>query len=473
MKQLPERPSLEFLRKEAKQLLALVRSGDPDAKTRLAAVTDSNKPSLHHAQLALAREYGFPSWRDLASKTRSTLTDQFLTVVTDERWDRGETMPLPPQTARMGNIWVAAACGDIESLEHLVKKDRNLVKAKGGPTQSTPLLYLCFSRLNRVAPRDFAECAEYLLQNGADANDFFISPDYPDYPFPVLFGAAGVVNNPELVTVLLAHGADVNDNESLYHSTESRNHDCLRLLLAAKPKFKGSNAIFRMLDFEDVEGLKLFIEAGAEMDDYTLEDGPLNHAIRRNRGKEHIQLLLEAGADPNRPSKEGWPPYILALRSANREAADFLREKGYATDTDPRDEYIAACIDLDFDRARKSGLTPADLRPEDLDSVVEAAFNERNDFVFGMVDLGYPVDHGSVHFGQTALHGAAWKGNAPLVELLLSHGARTDLVERQFNATAIGWAEHGKLNSHDSDGNTLNPNADYDRVFELLGISNP
>lgn len=52
---LPERPSLEHLKKLAKRRLQELRQSDP--ATQLAV-----------AQLAIARDYGFPSWRSLRSK---------------------------------------------------------------------------------------------------------------------------------------------------------------------------------------------------------------------------------------------------------------------------------------------------------------------------------------------------------------------------------------------------------------------
>jgi hypothetical protein len=51
---LPERPSLDHLRKQAKLLLRELRRRDPQAK-------------LTMAQHAVAREYGFASWRELKS----------------------------------------------------------------------------------------------------------------------------------------------------------------------------------------------------------------------------------------------------------------------------------------------------------------------------------------------------------------------------------------------------------------------
>jgi hypothetical protein len=49
---LPDRPSLEHLRHEAKQRLRHMRTRDPRAR-------------LADAQLLVARDYGFASWRQL------------------------------------------------------------------------------------------------------------------------------------------------------------------------------------------------------------------------------------------------------------------------------------------------------------------------------------------------------------------------------------------------------------------------
>ena len=57
---LPERPSLEYLKKLAKDRLPALRRADPTAR-------------LADAQLAVAREHGFPSWRAL--RTRLTVLE--------------------------------------------------------------------------------------------------------------------------------------------------------------------------------------------------------------------------------------------------------------------------------------------------------------------------------------------------------------------------------------------------------------
>lgn len=63
---LPQRPSLEQLRKRAKELLQLFRNGNPSAIQRLHAHKPQAKvPILADAQYVLARENGFDSWPKL------------------------------------------------------------------------------------------------------------------------------------------------------------------------------------------------------------------------------------------------------------------------------------------------------------------------------------------------------------------------------------------------------------------------
>ncbi len=60
---LPARPSLEQLRKQAKELLRACRDGDGAALERVRRhKPQATDPSLADAQFALAREYGFESW---------------------------------------------------------------------------------------------------------------------------------------------------------------------------------------------------------------------------------------------------------------------------------------------------------------------------------------------------------------------------------------------------------------------------
>jgi hypothetical protein len=66
VRQLPLRPNPDHLAREAKALLRAAKAGDSSAFTRMQAIGPDN--NLATAQLAIAREYGFPSWPKLKAE---------------------------------------------------------------------------------------------------------------------------------------------------------------------------------------------------------------------------------------------------------------------------------------------------------------------------------------------------------------------------------------------------------------------
>jgi Family of unknown function (DUF5990) len=89
MPQLPDRPDIDQLRRQARELHRAAQAGDAAALRRLRPVSD--KVTLSTAQLALAREYGFRSWRRLRDEVehRRTLPDGPVR-------DAPGPVPLPP-----------------------------------------------------------------------------------------------------------------------------------------------------------------------------------------------------------------------------------------------------------------------------------------------------------------------------------------------------------------------------------------
>ena len=66
-------------------------------------------------------------------------------------------------------------------------------------------------------------------------------------------------------------------------------------------------------------------------------------------------------------------------------------------------------------------------------------------------------------FGEraTALHEAAWRNDTALVDLLLAAGADRTLRDRQFGATASGWAAHA---GHPRTGGAPRPVREWQRA---------
>jgi len=73
MSQLPGRPDVDQLRRQARELHRAAVGGDPGAVGRLREV--SGKITLSAAQLAIARDYGFPSWPRLKAEVERRRTD--------------------------------------------------------------------------------------------------------------------------------------------------------------------------------------------------------------------------------------------------------------------------------------------------------------------------------------------------------------------------------------------------------------
>ena len=73
--ELPARPSLESLRKQAKKLARRIADGDAKAIARARVHLPHTKLPLSQrdAQLVLAREYGFPGWQDLVKEVNQRL----------------------------------------------------------------------------------------------------------------------------------------------------------------------------------------------------------------------------------------------------------------------------------------------------------------------------------------------------------------------------------------------------------------
>jgi len=305
---LPENPSLENLRQRAKQL------------------REERGITLAAAQLAIAREYGFPSWPRLKSfieaarpfvwnppESQPSLAGEFLRHACIDY--TGWTLARAAEARRMldaqpeiahADIYTAAATNDVETIE----RNASLVNVKGGPNNWEPLLYACYSR---VAPT--LDAARALLALGADPDAGFLwRGNVP--PFTALTGAfgggEGGANNPphpqahELARLLLEAGADPNDGQTLYNRHFEPNDDHLRILFAYG---LGQD---RRGPWRERLGDRM--QAPARM-----LAGELWAAARKNY-VARVKLLVEHGVDVNIPGfRDGRTAYESAAQRQRRD----------------------------------------------------------------------------------------------------------------------------------------------------------
>jgi len=158
---LPARPSLEFLRKLAKQQVATLRR---QGKTT----------SLAAAQLTLARKYGFPSWRKL--KAHVELLEQAAEAIK------------------------AISSGDTKSLKRLLSQNSNLANTRVDDQRT--LLHIATDWPGHF-PNN-VETIAALVSSGADVNAPFAGRHSET---PLHWAASS--NDVGVIDVLLDHGANI------------------------------------------------------------------------------------------------------------------------------------------------------------------------------------------------------------------------------------------------------------------------
>ena len=463
------RLNLEYYRKQAKALLKSVKAGDPKALHRLRVYSPklTQDPALHDAQLTIAREQGFHSWprfRTFIVQSHLDFQDlvaAFIEAATSDL-NRAEHILSAYSKIADAGFYVALVLGDHELVERMLTEAPSLTHVKGGPQNCEPLIYTCFSRyvnLKSNRASDLVATTRVLLRHGADPNTSFLSEDLSNNPLSCLYAATGLNNNADLGLVLLDAGANPNDNESLYHSTEHPDFACMKLLLRYGAEPNRANALKHILDREDAEGLQILLDAGADPNQTNEQgDTALHWGVWRGRSVKIISALIDHGADLSAQRKDGRTAYALAILAGHREVAEFLKSRGSNTDLTALDQFVSASMNAGQNQLG----APLELKPlPEYESLIPHLTSVHNTAaVRALLAAGLPVD-GRGELGGTALHWACWKGYADLARLLIDQHASLDVKDRSFNAPPSGWLHHGTRNCGE-------PRGDYPEIARLL-----
>lgn len=364
---------------------------------------------------------------------------------------------------------VSLALGDAAAGSAHLDREPGLASALTGPDAAwPPLVLLAHSRLLRVDPsheHGFVSLAARLIAAGADPNQpRAVAADHA--PMTALYGAAGVNGSVPLTRLLLDAGADPDDGapddmlgpEALYHAAELADPACARLVLAAMPRAdRVSYCLARALDFDNLDMARAFLDAGADPNFATpfgTKDSRLVHAVRRGCRPAVVELLLESGARVDATDANGRTAFVLATRYGQERVAALLKAHGAGDDQllGP-DAFLGACARGDVAAARTMtardpGLVES-LGADDHEVLAAMAHEGRIDAVELMLDLEFPVDaRGGI---GTALHGAAWRGHADVVRLLLDRGADPDAIN-DYGGDGLDTALYGAAHCHSPNG---------------------
>ena len=291
MTELPERASFEYLKKLAKDRLDELRQLDPHAK-------------LAAAQLAVAQEYGFSSWRALKAEI-------------DRRHGGG-----------VAAFFEACEKGDVGILGDLLAKDPTLIR-----TEKVNADYGGWTGLHTAAQGGRVEAVRLLLARGADPN----AREAGDNTYPLHWAAAR--KNVDVVRELLDAGGDVHGFGDV-HGLDTIGWACVYhepgddpLPLANLLVERGArHHIFSAIALGDLNLLRKLVEQDPKslerrMSRFENGQTPLQFAISLRR-YDILDLLISLGADIEAEDSSGNTPLISAMMGGDREAIRRLHAAG-------------------------------------------------------------------------------------------------------------------------------------------------
>ena len=391
---LPDAPSLEWLRKQAKRRLAELRETTPDAR-------------LADAQLDVARQHGFRSWRSLRAHV--------------------------DQRSVEGRLVDAARTGDVARLAALLDAEPARLHTRVPP--------YAWTLLHVAAHAGQLAAVDLLLRRGLDPN----LRERGDETYAMHWAAAA--GQVDVVRRLADAGGDVvghgDDHElevigwaTCWDGCDDAAHRAVAELLVARG---ARHHVFSAIALDMADEVRRIVAAdGAalerRMSRNESHQRPLHFAVRRNRATM-VALLLELGADPRGTDGAGMSASAYAASpGVDREVLAELARHGVV------DAFTALVLGDDATAAR---LLAAD------GGAADGALHllaKRGDLrgVRWLLERGADPNARWSHWGATLtpLHLAASQGHAELVRVLLAAGADRTIRDDEHGGDPADWAEH-------------------------------
>lgn len=486
---LPENPSLEHLKSQAKLIRDLIRGGDPgalsmidefhprlDAASAAPATLESFKTA--DAQLIIARMYGFASWAKLRDHLDVVAAHSFSPLA--ERKDRdgpdglfvvsacldySEADASPADRLRHAHQLLAAdpslatrsidslaTVGDYVGLQAALDAEPALINELCGPNRWPPLLYATYSRIDpddaslRDAGVDTTQWSaiktvQVLLERGADPNAGFLWRGLVP-PFTALTGAFGGGESHQawhrerlpIARLLLEAGADPNDGQTLYNNgIGGQNHDDpahLQLLAEFGLGTEQHGPWYERLGDQLRNPGELLYD---ELEAATKRDRP---AI--------LRWLISLGLDLTRPiGRSQLPPVRIAAAQGHDQILDILAAAGVEAGLTPVEEALRCTRSNNVESlaallAAHTGLGDTLLLQQP--GLIKSTGPNDVEMLTYLIELGFDINDRSDT--KTALHHAAEGGDTIRARLLIDHGADPNVVDTHIGATPWGWANY-------------------------------
>ena len=445
-RQLPEKPNLQFLKKQVKELL---RSGQHS--------------KLADAQHALAREYGFREWRELKTHVESrTLSpaEAFKAAVCDSDAPRvrGLLKKHPELRAKINEPMSDYGFGAQALFAAVQRTDREtidvLLDAGADIRKKTDWWAGGFGVMDDCDP----SLAEFLIERGAvvdacaaarlgwlprlaelvAADPEAIHERGGDGQTPLHFASTV-----EIAEFLLAHGADIDARDVDHESTAAQ------YMLRVDQKRHYPHDRQDVARFLATRGCKTDLLMAAALGDAEL--------VRRHLDSDPgcIRMSVSEEWFPKQNPRAGGSIYIWTLgqhRTAHAVARDFGHEDVFQLlmGRTPEELKLALACGLGDEKVFREYLAKypdaaKNLSEEDKRKLPDAAQTNNTQAVKLMLDAGWPVDTPG-DAGATALHWAGFHGNAAMAREILRFHPTLELKSREYTGTAVSWTVYGSGN---------------------------
>lgn len=459
LRELPARPDLEHLKKQARTLQQQRAASDAAATARFEAFgITSAEPKRADALHVIAREYSFDTWAALklhieaasenpvealtaAVRANSTaLVRDVLARHPSLRTHINE--PLPNYGFDAPAIFAAVNHQNREMVDALLDAGANV-------NERTRWWAGSFGVLDSAS----TELAQYLISRGAivdihaaarlgmiDRVRELLAGD------PQLVHARGgdgqlplhFASSVPIASMLLDAGADINardiDHESsavqYMASIRPHRHEVAKFLIA--------------------RGAQTDILAASAVGDVALVECILND------DPETVRITVNDRYFPKRDPKSGGSiyifgfgltrsPHLIAHQFGHQAVFDLLMQRSpnwlrLVQAAEIGDESLASRI-LEQHPALFARLSGNAAR-----RIIGVALRNNARAVELLLGYGWPSD-ATLENNQTVLHYAAWHGNLAMVQALLNHNAPVNVFENEHGGSPLGWALHGSLHS--------------------------
>jgi ankyrin repeat protein len=352
---------------------------------------------------------------------------------------------------------LAAGRGDAATVEQLLSTDSNTLQLRLG--QEHPLL-------DGIRSKDL-RTVQLLTAASVSKPAANLQRKQSLLDFGGVFGMTPIILSARLgrldmVKVLLEAGADPNGIDSwkrrtaLIEATRQGRYDIAILLLqyGADANAGGQNrtALAHAVGKNDVAMMKLLIAAGAETTPANMKQKraqPLIIAVK-NGSSEALQLLLEAGADPNaNDERNNLSPIIIAAKKNNAKVIAMLADAGANVNGTMWNGWSAlafaardGCLEATKELINRSAYVDAAVSKK-YTPVLLAAKNGHTEVARLLLSAGADTD-ALASDGRSAFDIASLRGFEDICTLLREYGFLStmgDPVQQQEKTSEVGFGE--------------------------------